>query len=292
MNVLFPDGTCPKSELDELLILSLDGRRRVKELLVKLDETFARVGFTYTYGAIGKTTPVATWEEKQYPSLARRDETNSDAKASGSTPTAPEAAIPPPSSSVADAQPGHLVVAENSKNYSYRRLFAAHLRGAREVTVIDPYVRAFWQVRNFMELVQLVRDLTPEGEETKVRLITKSDPDRCVEQDESLRKIQESCTGSRVSIEYDYDAKDTIHARSVTTDTGWKISLDRGLDIFLRYEIGPFSIASSVQEERLTKAFEVTYLRTRQSKFHRWDFSQRCNTARATDQTDRTESVS
>ena len=68
--------------------------------------------------------------------------------------------------------------------------------------------------------------------------------------------------GSRVNVEYDYDAKDVIHARSITTDTGWKISLDRGLDIFLRYESGPFSLAAAVQEERLTKAFEVTYLRT------------------------------
>jgi hypothetical protein len=24
----------------------------------------------------------------------------------------------------------------------------------------------------------------------------------------------------------------SLHARSITTDTGWKISLDRGLDIF------------------------------------------------------------
>jgi ATP-dependent Lon protease len=78
-----------------------------------------------------------------------------------------------------------------------------------------------------------------------------------------LRKIQESCVGSRVNVEYDYDANDTIHARSITTDTGWKICLDRGLDIFLRYEIGPFSLAASVQEERLTKGFEVTYLRTK-----------------------------
>ncbi len=113
-----------------------------------------------------------------------------------------------------------------------------------------------------MEFVQLVRELTPEGEEAKVRLITKSDPDRCVEQDENLRKIQESCAGTRVSVDFEYDSSDTIHARSITTDAGWKISLDRGLDIFLRYEISPFSLAASVQEERLTRAFEVTFLKT------------------------------
>jgi ATP-dependent Lon protease len=95
-----------------------------------------------------------------------------------------------------------------------------------------------------------------------VSLLTKSDPDRCVEQDENLRKVQDSCVGSRVSVDFDYDKSDSSHARSITTDHGWKISLDRGLDIFQRYEISPFVLAASVQEERLTKAFEVTYLRT------------------------------
>ncbi|MBN8460082.1 MAG: hypothetical protein J0M04_19820 [Verrucomicrobia bacterium] len=42
--------------------------------------------------------------------------------------------------------------------------------------MIDPYLRAFWQIKNFMEFVQLVHELTPEGDETKVRLVTKSDP--------------------------------------------------------------------------------------------------------------------
>jgi len=257
MKLLFPAGICTKEEMEELLILSLEGRRRVKEQLVKLDETFAPVAFTYTCREDGKLHTVLTREEQQYPTLSRRD------VADGETlerPKEPAGTLSAPQTAIKEPQPGHLVVSENSKNYSYRSLFSAQLIGAREVTVVDPYVRAFWQVKNFMELVQLIRELTPEGEETKVRLITKSDPDRCVEQDESLRKIQESCSGTRVLVEYEYDANDTIHARSITTDTGWKISLDRGLDIFLRYEIGPFSLAASVQEERLTKAFEVTYL--------------------------------
>jgi len=46
-----------------------------------------------------------------------------------------------------------------------------------------------------------------------------------------------------------------------TTDTGWKITLDRGLDIYQRYEISPFNLVAGVQDERLTKAFEITYLR-------------------------------
>jgi len=258
MKVLFPDGSCSPVEVEELLAFSMEGRKRVKDQILKIDETFAPVTFSYTDRRSGNAITVLTLEEKQHPSLARlSDEPGATEDASPMLPVAvgTTAAAQP-------LQPVHLVIPENSKGYSYRRLFAAYLENARDIVVLDPYVRAFGQIRNFMELVQLLHELTPEGEETKVRLVTKSDPSRPVEQDDNLRKIQDSCAGSRVSVEYEYDTSDSFHARSLTTDTGWKISLDRGLDIYQRYEISPFSLASGVQEERLTKAFEMTCLRT------------------------------
>jgi ATP-dependent Lon protease len=256
VKIIFPHGELTKAECEELLGFSIEGRKRVKEQILRIDDTFTPVTFSYVDNATQAEVRVDSLEEIQHPSL-RRQVAVADAPAG-------EPAAQQVSSSVIKepvAEAGHMVVAENSKGISFRRLFELHLRGAREITVIDPYVRAFWQVRNFMELIQLVHEITPEGEEAKVSLVTKSDPDRCVEQDDALRKIQESCMGSRVSVEYRYETSDALHARSITTDTGWKISLDRGLDIFQRYEINPFSLAASVQTERMTKVFEVTYIR-------------------------------
>ena len=260
MKVLFPHGECTKEETEEMLALAMEGRKRVKEQLLKLDETFSPVRFTYTDLASGEEKEVLTLEERQYPNLARG---GTDLVDSEQDPTPEESGRDPDAviNTTPAPKPGHRVIAENSKNVSYRSLFANHLRGAKEVTVIDPYVRAFWQIKNFMEFVQLVHELTPEGDETKVRLVTKTDPERSVEQDQNLLKVQNSCVGTRVSVEFEYDSNDALHARSITTDTGWKISLDRGLDIFQRYEISPFSLGSSIQEERMTKSFEVTYLR-------------------------------
>lgn len=257
VKIIFPHGELTKAECEELLGFSIEGRKRVKEQILRIDDTFTPVTFSYVDNATKAEVRVDCLEEIQHPSL-RRQAATTDAPA-------PETVAQQASNSVSKepvAEAGHLVVAENRKGISFRHLFEPHLRGAREITVIDPYVRAFWQIRNFMELIQLVHEITPEGEETKVSLVTKSDPDRCVEQDEALRKIQDSCMGSRVSVEYRYETSDSLHARSITTDTGWKISLDRGLDIFQRYEISPFSLASSVQAERMTKAFEVTYIRS------------------------------
>jgi len=158
-------------------------------------------------------------------------------------------------------KPGHLVIPENSKGWSYRRIFANHLRGARKITVRDPYVRAFFQVRNFMEFLQVVHDLVPEGDEVEVLLITQSDMDTCVKQDENLKQLEQSFTGSRVAFSWELDHSPNFHARSITTDNGWKITVDRGLDIFQRFETGPFSLEQAMQEARLTRGAEVNYVK-------------------------------
>lgn len=261
MKVLFPQGGGTKQEVEELLMFAIESRKRVKDQILKIDETFSPIKFSFKHKDTGAEVVVLTLEEKLHPTLTRKTEEIAETEAS-ETHVGEAAAITSMNAPSRHApESGHLVVPENSKGYSYRRLFSNYLRDARQIIVLDPYVRAFWQIRNFMELVQLVHELTPEGEESKVRLVTKSDLDRCVEQDDNLRKIQESCIGSRVAVEYEFDNVDRFHARSISTDTGWKISLDRGLDIFQRYEIGPFSLASAAQDERLTKAFEVTFLR-------------------------------
>ena len=83
-------------------------------------------------------------------------------------------------------EPGHIVVPENTKGSSSRRLFAQYLRGARKITVNDPYVRKFFQIRNMMEFLEMVHELVPEGDEVEVHLVTKSDPETCQNQDETL----------------------------------------------------------------------------------------------------------
>jgi len=52
-----------------------------------------------------------------------------------------------------------------------------------------------------------------------------------------------------------------LHDRWVRTDTGWDISLGRGLDIFEKPEKS-FELGQSVQEFRKVRSFNVIYQRT------------------------------
>jgi ATP-dependent Lon protease len=69
-----------------------------------------------------------------------------------------------------------------------------------------------------------------------------------------------SFAGTRVEFSWSLDPSPNFHARSITTDTGWKTTIDRGLDIFQRFESGPFSVEQAIQEARLTRGAEVNYV--------------------------------
>ena len=65
-----------------------------------------------------------------------------------------------------------------------------------------------------------------------------------------------------IKFAYSFDNSGSQHARHIVTNTGWKISLDRGLDIFQQYDMGDaFQLANRNQKYRACKAFEVTYIK-------------------------------
>ena len=266
MKIIHPHGEATPEEMRELLQFSMECRRRVREHILRIDDTFKRHDFIYRSISTGEKVTVVTPEEIQYPAfsqprlipklddLPEHDESlnESAAQADGD---------PPSTHAEAPAQSGHVVVPENSKGWSYKRLFAPHLKGAGEITIRDPYVRMFFQVRNLMEFLQMVHEIVEEGDEVKVHLVTQSDPESCVKQEENLNQLVDSFTGSKVAFSWEFDHGTNFHARNIATDTGWKITMDRGLDIFQKYETGPFSLAQAMQEARLTRGVEVTYLK-------------------------------
>ena len=260
MKIIHPHGEATPDEVEELLAFSMEARRRVREHLLRIDPTFRRNEFVYRSTTTGRTVPVLTPEEVQYPTFAAppsarpAQDAPPEAAANG-TPQAPPAG----QSEGEGPEAGHLVVPENTKGWSYERLFADHLRGASRIEVRDPYVRHFFQVRNVVEFLQMVHGLVPEGDEVEVHLVTLSDFETAEKQQEMLDELAASFAGSRVAFTWELDPSANFHARSITTDTGWKISLDRGLDLFQRFETGPFSLEQAVQEARLVRGAELSY---------------------------------
>ncbi len=55
----------------------------------------------------------------------------------------------------------HLIIQENQKGLSFDTLLGPYLKGATTITVTDPYIRLFYQVRNFMEFLETVVSTRP-----------------------------------------------------------------------------------------------------------------------------------
>lgn len=298
MKILFPGRDETAEEAAEIVEFALEMRKRVKDTLIRIDETFERVDFAYRSKAGGEWKQVATLEELDYPRTyhsldkvpwegdgaadrAVNDAADdfgfeavesSDAGAAasatgggvGSGRNASAAAAEEPGRVEADGpQPGHIALRENQRGVSYEKLFGAYLEGAHDVEIIDPYVRTFHQCRNVMELLEVVvRHFKYDAPAVNVHLVTAPDEYADSKQVEYLQRIQDSVARMGVNFTWDIDTSGSLHARHLKVDDRWDILLDRGLDIWQRFDSNDaFSIEGRMPETRRVKAFELTYMR-------------------------------
>ncbi|MBJ6802714.1 BREX system Lon protease-like protein BrxL [Geomonas propionica] len=264
MKILFPQGGASKEDVEELLRFAIEGRKRVKDQLMRIDSTYSNVRFSYL-DSDGQTKSITTLEEEEYSNHYHKTiAEGEDYEISDSQ----EATLPLPPSEMTTAEPvlkeKHLTFQENQKGLSYDTLLGSYLRGTAAITVTDPYIRLFYQMRNFMEFLETVVKHKAPDEEVSVHLVTTEDEFKGEQQKENFEKIQETARAVGVNFTWEFDGTGTIHARHIVTDHGWKISLDRGLDIFQHYEMNnAFSFANRLQQFRPCKAFEVTFIKYR-----------------------------
>jgi ATP-dependent Lon protease len=257
MKIIYPHRKADRDEMEEVLRFAMEGRKRVKSEIQKIDKTFDPVRFSYTVLASGEEREVHTAEEIRYPKFFRH---NLPGQETGTGEPAPADRDPLPAAPDTSA-PSHFTIAENQTGISYRKLFGDYLQGAAKIELVDPYIRRTWQVRNLLEFIQVLLAVKEEGEEIDFHLITDNGEMSKTELEQHLDRIQDSLINVDVKFTWEIASGKKLHARHIITDTGWKISLDRGLDIFQRFDGGLFSLESVSQEARYCKGFEITYLR-------------------------------
>ncbi len=67
MKILFPSGAASKEDIEMILEFAIEGRKRVKDQLMRIDTTYPEVSFGYIKVEDGSQVSVKTAEEKQYP---------------------------------------------------------------------------------------------------------------------------------------------------------------------------------------------------------------------------------
>lgn len=251
VKVVFPHGEFDESQAKMMLEFAIESRKRVKDQLRKMDETFNDeiVNFSY-FDSSGKEHFVETLEILEYGDaklgilsqgveIADKKENESKVK---------------PQVSLAGF---HKVIRDNQSNISYDCLFGDFLNGASEYIIRDPYIRLPYQMRNLMELCVLIAKKKEGDDEIRIHLVTNNNEDYIEGAKEAFQEIGESL--SDLGIDFSYEFNETQHDRSIEMDNGWKIILGRGLDIWQKTN-GRYDLAEYYQEKRLCKEFEITVL--------------------------------
>lgn len=250
--VIFPDGEFGEEDARTMIEFAIENRKRVKDQLRKMDETFEKVDFSYISNSNNKKTYVQTLEYIENREILGLEEDEPIQEMVYTTPKQEEP------KQVLDLIEGQKIIRDNQSGVSFDMLFGAYLIGAKEITLIDPYIRLPYQIRNLMEFAKLVSTKKDKLEEVKLHLITYNNEDYITNSKEAFRKIAESLES--LGIIFTYEFVENAHDRSIAMDNGWKIVLGRGLDIFQKTD-GWYDIAEYSQETRLCKGCEITFIK-------------------------------
>lgn len=247
VKLIYPHQELTEEEVLELLNFSIEGRKRVKDQLYIIDETFRDepVDFKYTIASNGIEVFPETLEKLNYQAELEIQE---EAEVEESV----QQVIP-----VLELEPHQKILNDNQTGISYKKLFADYLKGAKNITLQDPYIRMFYQLKNLLEFcIMLGNNKAPE-DQINLELVTWNHEEYLEDSKASLEELAINVKSIGINLTFRFENN---HDRFIAADNGWKITLGRGLDIFEKIE-ERFSVADIDQTKRKCKACEMTYLK-------------------------------
>lgn len=287
--LIFPARDGEPEELEELLRFAIEGRKRVKDQIIRLDDTMAASGshFTYMLGRVDQdrydassARSVPTQEELDYPQYFM-SHSGADERGSGQRGAGELSDGLPKSDDVVDARDSRpaspafdrraLLKAravpkrykiEPSMGHSMPDILLPYLFDAAEIRIRDPYLRQTHQVRNVHEiLLQLIQNADVAKLPRIVIETCASDEESYrSRQEEMLKQLQQSWESFGIVI--DWSIVDYFHDRCITTDTGWVIDLGRGLDVYEAYTpLSQFDPRYAIPHLRRTREITINVSR-------------------------------
>lgn len=249
VKLIYPNQIITDEELFEILDFCIEGRKRVKDQLYIVDETFKSepVEFKYTIRASGKEVFPETLENLNYRAAVQVKEDSDSEETESSSTTKP----------VLDLKPHQTILKDNQTGISYKKLFGDYLKGAQKITIQDPYIRMPYQFKNLLEFCMMLGNNKALEDEINLEIVSWNDDAFLNDSVGYFEELQESVTAIGINLTYKME---NHHDRFIAADNGWKITLGRGLDIFEKIE-GRFNVADMDQTKRKCKSCEMTYLR-------------------------------
>ena len=249
--LLYPDGKMTDEEAREIVDFAAEGRKRVKDQLPIIDSTFLEnpAKFTYIWLPTGEDVRVETLERLECGSMVEEDASEPDndvkqAQTDGKPVKRPHISSP---------RAKIVAVRENQSGVTYKSLFGEYLVEAKDILLVDPFIRHGYQIDNLVDFIQTVRELNI-NDNVKIHLSTSCKDDASAsEAIDNFDDIKDGLLPLGIEFSYDFMA---YHDRYIKTDTGWIVMLGRGLDIYEKFN--RFSLQRASQSVRRCKEFTIS----------------------------------
>ncbi len=261
LKILHPNGPPADNEFEEYVAYATECRRRVKEQMNKRkpDDEFARINLSF-FRASGEEVVVFCPESKdaaatQQPArrrLSKMTEPSAEAAqpqstvetvfTAGSNPSAATASTDPKTDATTpspeELKEQHFGILYGDTGYSYESIMGPYLKGAKSITIEEPYIRAHHQIQNFVRFCETALKV---GTIKKISLTTGYDEKtQLADIAEKLDELKQSLL--ELDVELDVQLNPNMHDREIRLDNGWIIKIGRGLDFYQKpgswFEIG------------------------------------------------------
>ena len=249
VKLIYPHQELSEVEIIELLDFCIEGRKRVKDQLYIIDETFRSepVEFKYRVLSNGQEFSPETLEKQNY-FAAKEARTESE-----STENEMQTTV----QTVSDLKPHQFILKDNQTGISYKKLFGAYLKDATHLSLQDPYIRMPYQFKNLLEFCMMIGNNKDPEMEVTLEVITWNSEEFMPDTISFFEELQTNVLDLGINLVFKFENN---HDRFIDANNGWKITLGRGLDIFEKTE-GRFNVADMDQSRRKCKACELTYFK-------------------------------
>ena len=257
MKILFPDLEVSEQDFYQYCINPvIELRQRVRDELCKLDREYQPVSMRSKFPDNYQKThrkpefvDPSTIDVKRISAVHKLVEE----EAADSQSKAPEVFT---KISAVNLREKTVHIKEGETGYSYKNLFGDYLKGTTSILLLDPYIRLEHQIRNLLTFIGIID--TVDGP-VDLSLITSADDE--YQQRVNINKFDDMAASlSEHGINFKYKFSSTIHRRGIELDNGWRVVIDRGLDIYQKPD-SKYEISEIDQTKKKCRETEIIFIR-------------------------------
>jgi len=261
LKILFPDQQPSEEDFYKYCVNpALEMRHRVRDELCKLDREYVPISMRSKYPDEYQRThrkaqyvdPNDVDKMKLPKKLEIKDEPSEQILIT----TQPQSQI---IETTEELQEKTIRIREGETGFSYKSLFGPYMKGASKIDLADPYIRLEFQIRNFLAFIGIID--TVEGP-VALHLITGAE-DEYQKRTNGQKFDEIAASVQDHGITFTYEFSDTIHRRGIELDNGWRIIIDRGLDIFQKPD-SKYELSELDQTKRKCRETEIVFMKQSQ----------------------------